>query len=60
MLHYIQTREELLERAGEVLEWIGSGELALRISEQFDLSDAAEAHRALQGRKTTGKVVLIP
>ena len=60
MLHYIQTREELLERAGAVLEWIGSGELALRISEQFALSDAAAAHRALQGRKTTGKVVLIP
>ena len=60
MMHYIQTREELLERAGEVLAWIGSGELALRISEQFALSDAAAAHRALQGRKTTGKVVLIP
>lgn len=60
MLHYIQTREELLERAGAVLEWISSGELALRISEQFALSDAAAAHRALQGRKTTGKVVLIP
>ena len=60
MLHYIQTREALLERAGAVLEWIASGELALRISEQFALSDAAEAHRALQGRKTTGKVVLIP
>ena len=60
MLHYTQTREDLLERAGAVLEWIASGELALRISEQFALSDAAAAHRALQGRKTTGKVVLIP
>ena len=60
MTHYTQTREELLDRAGAVLEWISSGELTLRISEQFALSDAAEAHRALQGRKTTGKVVLIP
>ena len=60
MMHYTQTREELLERASAVLEWIASGELALRISEQFALADAAEAHRALQGRKTTGKVVLIP
>ena len=60
MMHYTQTREALLERAGAVLEWIASGELELRISEQFALSDAAEAHRALQGRKTTGKVVLIP
>ena len=60
MLHYIQTREDLLERAGAVLEWIASGELALRISAQFALSDAAGAHRALQGRRTTGKVILIP
>ena len=60
MMHYTQTRAALLERAGAVLEWIASGELVLRISEQFALSDAAEAHRALQGRKTTGKVVLIP
>lgn len=60
MLHYIQTREELLERANAVLEWIAAGELELRISAQFGLADAAEAHRALQGRKTTGKVVLIP
>ncbi len=60
MLHYIQTRAALLERAGAVLEWIASGQLELRISEQFALADAAEAHRALQGRKTTGKVVLIP
>ena len=60
MLHYIQTRAELLERANAVLAWIAAGELVLRISAQFGLSDAAEAHRALQGRKTTGKVVLIP
>ena len=60
MLHYIQTRADLLERANAVFAWIAAGELVLRISAQFGLSDAAEAHRALQGRKTTGKVVLIP
>ena len=60
MLHYIPTRAELLERAGAVLEGIASGALSLHISAQFALSEAAEAHRALQGRKTTGKVVLIP
>lgn len=60
MLHYTQTRADLLERANAVLEWIAAGELVLRISTEFGLADAAEAHRALQGRKTTGKVVLIP
>jgi NADPH:quinone reductase len=60
MAHYIQTRQDLLARAGEVLAWVGNGELTLRIGDRFDLADAAEAHRALEGRKTTGKVVLLP
>ena len=60
MAHYIQTREALLQRAGDVLNWLGSGELDLRIGARFALSEAADAHRALQGRKTTGKVVLLP
>jgi len=60
MVHYTQTRAALLERAGDVLNWIGSGELDLRIGDRFALADAAAAHRALQGRKTTGKVVLLP
>ena len=57
---YIATRAELLERAGEVLGWIKSGKLKLRIDHEFPLTQAAEAHRALEGRKTTGKVLLIP
>ena len=60
MAHYIQTREALLQRAGDVLNWLGSGEPDLRIGARFALSEAADAHRALQGRKTTGKVVLLP
>ena len=60
MAHYIQKREALLERAGDVLNWIGSGKLDLRIGDRFALADAADAHRALQGRKTTGKVILLP
>ena len=60
MAHYVQTREALLQRAGDVLNWLGSGELDLRIGARFALSEAADAHRALQGRKTTGKVVLLP
>jgi NADPH2:quinone reductase len=58
--HYVATREELLRRAGGVLGWVKSGELRLRIEHTFPLARAAEAHRALEGRKTTGKVLLIP
>jgi NADPH2:quinone reductase len=60
MAHYIPTREALLQRAGDVLGWIDTGELDLRIGDRFALADAADAHRALQGRKTTGKVVILP
>ncbi|HSY48598.1 MAG TPA: quinone oxidoreductase [Thermoanaerobaculia bacterium] len=58
--HYTHTREELLDRSREVLEWIGSGRLTLRIDREVPLHDAAEAHRALEARETTGKVLLIP
>jgi len=58
--HYSATREELLSRAGDVLDWVGKGELKLRIDKTFALSDAAEAHRQLEGRLTTGKVLLTP
>ena len=57
---YITTREELLQRAGEVLGWIASGQLKLRVEKTFPLKEAAEAHRQLAGRLTTGKVLLIP
>lgn len=58
--HYTQTRAELEWRAGDVLGWAASGQLNLRIGAQFPLSQAADAHRALEGRQTTGKVLLIP
>jgi NADPH:quinone reductase len=57
---YTATREELLQRAGEVLGWIRDGKLKLRMEFEFPLKDVAEAHRALESRKTTGKVLLIP
>jgi NADPH2:quinone reductase len=60
LFHYTATREELLWRAGDLFNWIKSGELKLRIEKTFPLSEAAEAHRQLEGRKTTGKVLLIP
>ena len=57
MNHYVQNRDELVNRAIDVLNWIQSGELDLRIGARYPLSEAAEAHRSLQGRLTTGKVV---
>lgn len=60
LAHHCLTREELLWRAGDVLGWIGSGKLKLRIDKTYPLADAAEAHRDLEGRKTAGKLLLIP
>ena len=56
--HYVATREELLWRAKDLFDWIGRGELSVRIGAEYALEDVAEAHRALEGRRTTGKVVL--
>jgi NADPH:quinone reductase len=56
--HYVADREELLWRAGELFSWIAAGELDVRVGAEFPLSEAAEAHRALEGRRTTGKVLL--
>ncbi len=58
--HHVATREDLVKRSGEVLGWIRDGKLKVRMETDFPLKDAAEAHRALEGRKTTGKVLLIP
>ena len=58
--HYTATRAELLERANEVLGWVRDGVLRLRIEREFPLSRADEAHRQLQARATTGKLLLIP
>jgi NADPH2:quinone reductase len=58
--HHIITREELTQRAGDVLGWIRDGKVKLRVEQTFPLAQAADAHRALEGRKTTGKVLLLP
>ena len=60
LAHYTATRAELLERAGEVLGWVAEGALTVRIGREFPLAQAAEAHRELEARRTTGKVLLIP
>lgn len=58
--HYTATREELVSRATELAGWIRDGKLRMRVEFEFPMKDAAEAHRALEGRKTTGKVLLVP
>ena len=60
LAQYSATRDELLWRAQDVLGWVASGELKLRVEKTFPLAEAAEAHRQLEGRATTGKVLLIP
>ena len=57
---YVSTPEELLHRAGAVLGAIQAGHLEIRIGATYPLAEAAEAHKALAGRATTGKVLLIP
>jgi NADPH:quinone reductase len=58
--HYVASREELLSRAQDLFDWIQEGKLEVRIDRSYPLAEAAAAHRALEGRETTGKVLLIP
>lgn len=58
LAHYIATRAELLARTADLFAWITAGQLDVRIGAEFDLTDVANAHRALEGRRTTGKVLL--
>jgi len=58
--HYIATREELLARSSALFGMIAAGQLKLRIEHTYPLAEAERAHRDLEGRKTTGKLLLIP
>lgn len=58
--HYIATPQELQQRAGTVFDMIGVGKLKLRIEHIYPLAQAQQAHRDLEGRRTTGKLLLIP
>jgi len=60
LAQYTLTREELLWRAESILSWIGQNNLDVRIGGTYELSDVAQAHQDLEGRKTTGKLLLIP
>lgn len=58
LAHYIASREELLSRAGQLFLWIEQGELSVRIDSEYPLDAVADAHAALEGRRTTGKVLI--
>jgi NADPH:quinone reductase len=60
IVHYTASREELIERSTDVLEWIRAGELAVKVFRELPLAEAAQAHTLLEGRKTSGKLLLIP
>jgi NADPH2:quinone reductase len=60
LAHYIATREELVARSGAVFGMMAAGKLKLRIEHTYPLAEAQRAHRDLEGRKTTGKLLLIP
>jgi NADPH:quinone reductase len=60
LAHYSADRDELVWRAGDVLGWVRDGSLKVRIDRAVPLAQAGEAHRALEGRRTTGKLLLVP
>lgn len=60
LVNYIATREELAARSGAVFGMIAAGKLKLRVEHTYPLAEAQRAHRELEGRKTTGKLLLIP
>jgi NADPH2:quinone reductase len=60
LAHYALNRQELLWRASDLLGWLADGSLKLRIEHTYPLADAAQAHRDLEGRATTGKLLLLP
>ncbi len=60
LFHYVAAREELVRRAMDVLGWVANGELSVRIERTFRLGEIADAHRALESRATTGKLLVHP
>ncbi len=60
LVNYIATPEELAWRAGDLFNWMASGEIKVRVEREYPLREATAAHQALEGRQTTGKVLIIP
>jgi NADPH2:quinone reductase len=58
LFHYAANQQEIQRRADDLFGWIAAGELEVRIGARYHMSEAADAHRALEGRATTGKVIL--
>ncbi len=60
LAHYVGTREELVQSAGRLFDLVGRGAVRIDVGQTYRLRDAAQAHRDLEGRKTTGSTVLLP
>jgi len=60
LAHHVESREELLARAADVFGWITSGTVDFRIGARYPLAQARRAHEDLEGRRTTGKLLLVP
>jgi len=60
IVHYAAERAELEQRTNDLFTWVHDGRLRLRMEFEFPLMEARAAHEALEGRKTTGKILLIP
>ena len=60
LANYTLTREILLQRAGDIFDWVGNGQLKLHVHAEFPLQEASKAQQALESRATIGKVLLIP
>ncbi len=58
--HYVATTAELRDRAADLLGWVADGSLKVRVGATFPLAEAADAHRAIESRATTGKILLLP
>ena len=58
LFHYVATREQLEQSAGELFDMVSSGKVKVEVKQRFALKDAAEAHRQLEARKTTGSTIL--
>ena len=60
LFDYISTRDDLEWRASDLFGWIADGQLEIMVGDRIPLSEARRAHEAIEGRATTGKVLLIP
>jgi NADPH2:quinone reductase len=58
LFHYVATREQLQKSASELFDMVESGKVKIEVKQRFALKDAAEAHRQLEARKTTGSTIL--